>query len=71
MEELIIAIDCLKRDKQDLEIKVTDFSSYGRSPNDDDYLEMFSLLQNWLQIKSQINCLEQVGDAIVYNQDAS
>jgi len=69
MEELKITILGLKQDKQELEIKVYDFSRYGRSPNDEDYFEMISLLENWRQIKSEINCLEQVVDTIVSNQD--
>ena len=69
MEELKITISGLKQDKQELEIKVDDFSRYGRSPKDEDYFEMISLLENWRQIKSEINCLEQVVDTIVSNQD--
>ena len=69
MEELKITILGLKQDKQELEIKVDDFSRYGRSPNDEDYLEMISLLENWRQIKIEINCLEQVVDTIVSNQN--
>jgi len=69
MEELKITILGLKQDKQELEIKVDDFGRYGRSPNDEDYFEMISLLENWRQIKSQINCLEQVVYTIVSNQN--
>ena len=69
MEELKITILGLKQDKQELEIKVYDFSRYGRSPNDEDQLEMISLLENWWQIKSQITCLEQIVDTIVSNQN--
>jgi hypothetical protein len=68
MEELEITIEELKTDKQDLEIKVTDFSRYGRSPNDADYVEMISLLENWFQIKSQIECLEELQKTIISNQ---
>jgi hypothetical protein len=67
MKELEITIEGLKNDKQDLENKVDDFSRYGRSPNDADYLEMIALLENWGQIKSQIECLEELQQTIISN----
>jgi len=71
MEELNITIDCLKQDKQRLGVKIVSFSSYGKSPSDDDYLEMLLLLENWKQIKGEINCLEQVVSAIISNQKSN
>lgn len=71
MKELKITIESLKTDKQDLENKVTDFSRCGRSPNDYDYSEMYSLLENWFQIKSQIECLEELQKKIVSNKRAA
>ena len=67
MEELKIAIESLKTNKQDLENTITDFSRYGRSPNDADYVEMYSLLENWFYIKSQIDCLEELQKTIASN----
>ena len=69
MEELQITIKGLQDDKTELENKVDEFSQYGRSANDQDYLEMISLLENWLQIKSQIECLKEVLNTIVSNQN--
>jgi len=65
MEELQITIKGLQDDKTELENKVDKFSQYGRTANDQDYLEMISLLENWLQIKSQIECLNSVFNTIV------
>ena len=67
MQELKTTIYCLKEDKQELENKIDSFSRHGRSPNDDDYFEIISLLQNWLQIKSKIECLEEVLCTIISN----
>jgi len=67
MTELKITIQCLKQDKQELEIKVDDFSKHGRSPNDDDYLEMIRLLENWYQIKNNIECLVELQKTVESN----
>lgn len=67
MEELEITIDGLLKDQQDLQNKVIGFSQYGRYPSDEDFIEIHSLLENWLQIKSQVECLQQLKSAIVSN----
>lgn len=67
MEELKFTIESLKTDKQDLENKVTDFSRYGRSPNDADFSEMYSLLENWFQVKNNLKCLEELQETIISN----
>jgi len=60
MEELKITIKGLREDKTELENKVDSFSRHGRSPSDADYLEMIGLLDNWWQIKNNIECLVEL-----------
>ena len=60
MKELQISIDLLYNEKQDWENKITDFSRYGRSPNDSDYFAMIKFLDNWRKIMIQISCLEEL-----------
>jgi len=69
MKELQITIKGLQEDKTDLENKVDKFTQYGRTANDQDYLEIISLLENWLQIKGQIECLNNVLNTIVTNNN--
>jgi len=69
MKELQITIKGLQEDKTDLENKVDKFTQYGRTANDQDYLEIISLLENWLQIKGQIECLNNVLNTIVANNN--
>ena len=67
MEELQISIDVLKEKKQNIEVKVDDFSRYGRSPNDSDYEQIIELLDEWDKIRYKIEILQQCLDAVISN----
>ena len=71
MEELKTTIDCLNANKQDLENKIDAFSRHGKCPNDADYFEMISLLYNWCEIKTKIECLQDVLGTIISNKTGS
>ena len=68
MDELAIKIYSLKEDKVELENKIDAFSRNGRCLNDADYFEMISLLYNWCEIKTKIECLQDVLGAIILNK---
>ena len=68
MEELEIQIDVLKAEIQGLENSVDDFSRYGRSPNEKDYLDMIRLLDVWSQKRQQLLALNEVLGAIKSNK---
>jgi len=67
MEELQISIDVLKERKQNIEVKVDDFSRYGRSPNDGDYEQIIELLDEWDKIRYKIEILQQCLNAVISN----
>ena len=69
MEEIIIQIGVLELELQGLENSVDDFSRYGRSPNEKDYLEMIRLLNTWSNKRQQLIALNEVFWAIKSNKN--
>ena len=67
MEEIKIQIEVLQSEMQSISNKVDDFSRYGRSPNEKDYLEMIRLLNAWSNKRQQLIILKDVLSAIVSN----
>ena len=70
MEEIIIQIEVLELELQGLENSVDDFTRYGRSPNEKDYLEMIRLLNTWSEKRQQLLALNEVLWAIKSNKKA-
>lgn len=68
MEEIIIQIEVLELELQGLENSVDDFTRYGRSPNEKDYLEMIRLLNTWSEKRQQLLALYEVLWAIKSNK---
>ena len=69
MEEIIIQIEVLELELQGLENSVDDFTRYGRSPNEKDYLEMIRLLNTWSEKRQQLLALNEVLWAIKSNKN--
>jgi len=68
MEEIEIKIEVIKDEMQSLTIKADNYSAYGRSPSDDDYLKIIELLQKWVEKRQQLIALEDVLKSIVNNK---
>ena len=69
MEEIIIQIEVLELELQGIENSVDDFTRYGRSPNEKDYLEMIRLLNTWSEKRQQLLALNEVLWAIKSNKN--
>lgn len=69
MEEIKISIEIIETEMQDITNKVDDFSRYGRSPNENDYLEIIKMLNNWANKRQQLLILKNVLAAIISNSN--
>ena len=67
MEEIKIQIEVLEMEMQSLTNKVDDYSRYNRSPNENDYIEIIKLLENWAGKRQQLIALEEVLNTINSN----
>ncbi len=67
MEEIKIEIECLEDEMQKLTNKVYSYSEYGRYPNESDWLEIISLLNQWSNKRQQLIALKECLSAIINN----
>ena len=67
MEEIEIYIHDLKEQKRELENKITDFSRYGRSPDDTEFQKMFDYLKQRDRLINKIEALQMCLDAVISN----
>lgn len=69
MDAIKVTIEILESEMSDLTCKVDSFSKYGRSPNDEDYMQMIQMLSMWLLKKEQASVLKNVLKAIESNKE--
>ena len=62
-----IYIHDLKEQKRELENKITDFSRYGRSPDDTEFQKMFDYLKQRDRLINKIEALQMCLDAVISN----
>lgn len=65
--ELEIYIYNLNQKKIELENKITDFSRYGRSPDDSEFQQMFDYLKERDRLINKIEALQICLDAVIEN----
>jgi len=67
MEEIEIEIDCLETQKQSIQLAIAHPFQYGRSPSDNEYLEIGPLIIELIQVQSKLDVLEETLESMKNN----
>lgn len=66
-EEIKIELECLDSTKEQIKVSISNFFSYNRFPNDDDFNDMLPLMLKLSNVNAQIDILKDVLQSIIHN----